>query len=725
MSTSHVSSPPSARREPSAREVDAFGVRYAPRSPGHAAVRDLCRLLHVLPGEGLEARFAWVERCVAWLREPRPAHGLLSEDEPEVPPSASRLALLVRVLEGESATRQSVSRLVSSIVAEARGLKLFAQVGMPGHQGFFSELTDRVLRRLLPAPPDPERLSELLLRLFPTPAEVTWLEALPIAPLARLLALVGEPQHPLPAPSGLLRSHMVDALTLLSTQTAALGLAEDVRDRSPEVAFRASPFLRLRRASDSVLARDAAQDSLRELNAALAECRHVVSIVSSHLEQAGVSVDLVYRLERIRRGLDRMEAIARVLGAARGEERCREAVTLVANLLRHAYEDRSVRALARTNTRLLARKVIERTGHSGEHYITTTRAEFHAMVHSAAGGGLVAALMAGAKLFLGSLVLAPFFSGLFYSLSYIIGFLLMQVLGFALATKQPSMTAAALAGAIGEGSSSSGGRLVRLVELIPRITRSQLAAALGNLSCVVPAAVGMALAFQMIAGRPILTPEKAQYVVESLHPWRSGTLPWAAFTGVLLWASSMAAGWLENFVVYRRIPEALAHHRGLQRLLGEAGARRLADGALHHVAGVGGNVSLGVLLAVAPGVGGFFGLPLQVRHVTLTFGSLALAGCALGPEAVMSQEFLVALLSVVGMGVLNFGVSFALALAVALRARDASVGDGLLLARAVLMRFLRAPRSFLLPPRDAPAPAPPEEPSLPETSTPVAGGPTA
>jgi site-specific recombinase len=705
--------------------VDAFCVRYAPRAPGHAAVRDLYRLLYALPTDGLEARFAWVERCLAWLREPRAAQGLTENEQPGTSVAASRLALLVRVLEGETSLRQAVARLVSAIVAEARGLKLFAQVGLPSRQGFFSELTDRVLRHLLPTPPDPERLSELLLRLFPGPSDVAWLEALPSAPMARLFSLASEPQPPLPAPSSLLRANLVDALTLLSTQMAALGLAEDVRDRSPGVAFRASPFLRLRRTCDSVLARDAGPDTLRELSASLTECRQVVALVTRHLEQSGVSVDLVYRLESLRRGLDRMEAISRVLGAAQGEDRCREGLALVTGLLRHSYADRSVRELTRTNLRLLARKVIERAGHSGEHYVTSTRAEFHALVHSAAGGGLIAALTAALVFFIGGLALAPFFVGLLAALNYAGSLLLMQALGFTLANKQPSMTAATLASAIGEDSGSRTGRLARLLELIPRITRSQLAASLGNLSCVLPAAVGLALAFQLATGRPLLTPEKATAVVESLHPWRSATLLWAALTGVLLWVSSVAGGWLENFFVYRRIPEALAHHRGLRRLLGEAGAQRLADGVLHHISGVGGSLVLGVLLAGVPGVGSFFGVPLDVRHGTLTFGALAFAGCALGPDAVMQPGFLTALLGVLAIGTLNFGVSFTLALAVALRAREASLRDGVLLLRMLAARLLREPRTFLLPPHEEPGAELTESPSPEEGSAPAPGGPGA
>lgn len=705
---------PQPRGGPSAREVDAFCVQYAPRQPGHAAVRDLLRLLYALPSDGHEARLDWVKRCVDWLREPLPARGLMEkEDEgPEASAATTRLALLVRVLEGEAAFREALTRLVGALAGQLEGMTLFAQVGLPAGQGFLTEGTDRLLRRLLPAPPEHHKLSALLLRLFPQRADAEWLAGLPPVLLARLFALVGEARPPEPAPVARVRAWLVDALSLLAVQTASQGLAEDVRERSPEVAFRASPFLRLRRVADMVLARDAARDTLLELEETLAECRRVVGIVTRHLEESGVSVDLVYRLERIRRGVGRMEAIGRVLGAGPGESRSREALALVADLLRRAHADRSVRELVRRNARLLALKVIERTGHSGEHYITTTRAEFHALVHSAAGGGVITAVAVALKAALTALKLAPFFTVLFVALNYAGGFVLMQLLGFTLATKQPSMTAATLAGAISEGTDA--GRLERLVELIPRITRSQLAAAVGNLSCVLPAAVALAAGYQWLTGHPFLSAQKAQTVVDTLHPWHSGTVAYAAVTGLLLWVGSLAGGWLENFAVYRRLPEALAHHPLALRLLGASGARRLANAFLHGVSGIGGSVALGTLLALVPLVGSFFGVPADVRHVTFAFGSLALAGCALGPAAVLQPAFLMALVGVAATLLCNFTVSFSLALGVALRARDVPLKDAPRLLRAVATHLVRNPRTFFLPPRDTPVTE--EAPAAPSAS---------
>nr|WP_255217278.1 site-specific recombinase [Myxococcus sp. AM010] len=651
-----------------------------------------------VPEGGLEDRLQWVERWMQWLRERIPAHALVDASEPEASAADSRLALMVRVLEGEPAMRATLTRLVSAVFEGSRGLKLFAQVGLPAGQGFFAEASDRLARSLLPAPPEPGKLSELLLRLCPDPDDADWLARLSPARLAQLAALVGEPASPEPMPAARVRADLMDALLLLAVQVAALGMAEDVRDRSPETSFRASPFLRMRLVCDAVLARDAAADTLRDLSQCVADCRQVVGSVSRHLEDAGVSVDLVYRLERIRRVLERMEAIARVLGAARGEPRWREAMTLVSDLLRRAHADRSVVELVKRNVRMLARKVIERAGHSGEHYITSTREGFHAMVHSAAGGGLVTAVAVAHKTFLSGLLLAPFFTFLAVGLNYALAFLLIQALGFTLATKQPSVTAATLAGAVGEGA--RGERLASLVELIPRITRSQLAAFVGNLGVVAPAAVVFALGYQLSTGNAFMSPAKAQATVASLHPWKSGTLIFAVMTGVMLWMSSVAGGWLENFVVYRRLPEALAHHRVLRRLLGEARARRLAEGFQHAASGLGANVTLGFLLALGPVVGGFFGLGLDVRHVTFVLGSLSLAGTALGPGAVLQPEFLAALAGMALTGLINFGVSFSLALGVAVRARDVPTREALPFLRAVLAHLVKDPRSFLLPPKE-------------------------
>jgi site-specific recombinase len=426
------------------------------------------------------------------------------------------------------------------------------------------------------------------------------------------------------------------------------------------------------------------------------QCKGASDAVVTNLEQYGVSVDVVYRIELVARSLDRLTALLRQLEPYAELARASEAKALLVELVGLRLSDRRLSDIARGNLHLLARKIIERAGHTGEHYITSSRKEWVKMLLSAGGGGVLTTGTAALKFLIGWAHLAPFAEGVLSACNYAGSFILMQLLGFTLATKQPSMTAAALAGTLRE----SAGRpdLSALVAMIARITRSQLAAAIGNIGMVIPAAFAFDAVWRSRhEGASFLNPETAGYVLQSLHPTQSGTILYAALTGVLLWSSSIAAGWLENWATYRRLPEAIAEHR-YGRYVGRGSMRWLAGFLRRNIAGFGGNTTLGTLLAMTPVMGKFFGLPLDVRHVTLSTGALTLAICSLGVSPESTPLILPAMLGIAIIGCLNFGVSFWLALAVALRAREAKRSDRLRLVLSVLATFVRSPLQFVIPP---------------------------
>jgi site-specific recombinase len=234
--------------------------------------------------------------------------------------------------------------------------------------------------------------------------------------------------------------------------------------------------------------------------------------------------------------------------------------------------------------------------------------------------------------------------------------------------------------------------------MIARITRSQLAAALGNIGMVVPATIAFDYYWRARhEGASFLDEEYAHYVLQSLHPTQSGTVFFAILTGVLLWSSSIAAGWLENWAAYRRLPEAIAEHR-YGRYVGRRTMRWLSRFFERNIAGFGGNTTLGFMLGMTPAFGKFLGLPLDVRHVTLSTGSLTFAACALGAPNLATPEFRWAVLGIAVIGLFNFTVSFSLALAVALRAREVDRSDRMRLVLSVLATFFRAPLQFFIPP---------------------------
>jgi site-specific recombinase len=484
---------------------------------------------------------------------------------------------------------------------------------------------------------------------------------------------------------------VLDAIGLITTRIAALGMAEAFRTRVAAGAIRESPLYHLTRAAPA------------EMPALIEAAREHLEQVKRALEDHGVSIDVVYSLDSIERGLLRIELLLPFVDGHDDLEPSYEIRALIDEVGKGLVGGRSFTQLLSDNLRLLARKVIERAGRTGEHYVTSSKREYWLMLASAAGGGVLTLGTAAGKFLIKWGHWPLFIDGALSAMLYAVSFVVMQLLGFTLATKQPSMTAASLAGTIRDRSGA--GRLDELVRLIARIARSQFAAAVGNVSAVIATALVFDLIYVSATGATFLSATDSINVIKSFDPIGSLTIFFAAFTGVLLWMSSLFAGWFENWIVYRRLPEAIEHHRWGKRL-GKARMARWARFLEHHAAGLGGSVSLGVMLGMMPVFGKFFGLPLDVRHITLSTGALTLSMSSIGIDGAGWQAFILASLGIMTMGLLNFGVSFALALVVALRARDVPRGERRTLPGAVLRRFLRSPLEFFYPPRETTPPEP-------------------
>lgn len=666
-------------------DPEALATRHA----GRVKPRDL-RALHRwlvgLAGAGgsLDGAMRVLETGARWLR----SGSALIEVEPA---PVVRLRLLIEVLEDVPAWRHALAAVVARVLGDGDALPAL-ESGLPNDRGLWPESADRLSRRFLPAADTSRDLGALISRLFPTARDAFWLGGVPRDLRVRLCHLLddGTRGADIVPPFAPLHQALLDAVALVATRTSALGLSREIRARSPEVPLAASPFFLLPRLCDALFTGIGSAVSCRDQ---IAACRSAVEAVRAHLEEFGVSVDVVYRIEVIGHNLDRLEELLGVVDARDDDDRYAAAFAVLARLAAARVRHRSLRDMLRTNLHLLARKVIEHAGETGEHYITVTRRQWWKMLGSGAGGGFITGPTTIIKYFIYWGHFALFVEGSFAAINYAISFLLMQLFGFTLATKQPSMIAAALAGSLhGSGQKTREGELDELVTLIQRICRSQLGAAIGNVVFVALTSLAFEAAWMRWKGAPFLDEHAAAHTLESFDPLSSGTVLFAAGTGVLLWLSSLGAGWLENWVTYRRLPEAIATHR-LGRIFGRRTMRWLARKLQHGVAGFGGNVSIGVLMGMTPVIGRFFGIPFQVRHVTLSTGSLTLAACTLGVHA---PHFIGACAGIGVMLALNFSVSFSCALFVALRARSVDHAGRRLLA-AIARRFWREPLPFFLP----------------------------
>ena len=657
------------------------------------------------PADGFGERLSWLADLTRWVVRP----GLVGGEPGSHAPRATRLRYLLGVLERNPPERLAVARSLRATVREIDALEVFAETGLAREGAPFQEALDRVVTRLLPRDPAAHDLEAVLRTIFPSVSDAEWLESLDDDTLATVALLFEHGQEADEDGWDTLGRDLPHALVALVADLARTGLSGPVRRRLGGGSFREQPFYALPAEAAAFAAaaeardRAAARSAAARLFESLARASACLEHAGEHLDAHGLSVSLVYRLERIASQIRRAE---RLLELAAGRGGAREATAFLARLVRDNVERASLRSLLAANTHLLARKVVDRAAETGAHYIARNRREYAEMLRSAAGGGLVTVTTAWLKLGIAALHAAPFVEGVLASLNYAAGFVAIQLAHFTLATKQPAMTGPALARRL-EHVDEPGG-VAAFVDEAVDLLRSQAAAIFGNLATVVPGVAAVNLLAILASGHPLLGPEKARSVLESLS--LAGPTPlYAALTGLLLYASSLVAGWADNWFAFRGLEGALAGNRRLAHALGASPARRLARWLRESVSGFAGNVSLGFLLGMTPALGRFLGLPLDVRHVTLSAGFLAAAASSLGADSLGQGAFLWALAGLLSMAILNVGVSFALALGTAVRARSLRAPERSAIRAEFWRRLRRRPADFVVPEEDRPEAAGPAD----------------
>jgi len=660
--------------------------------PQNAGAWDLSALLNAADATAsLPERHLWLVRLLEWLR-----HAAVPLENQQTPTPLLRLRHLLNVLERHPEYRAQVSALLLRFCREVDIAGLLADFGFAPRTGLASELGQRLRLRVLPATPATTNLAELFNLLFPEPDDALWLDQLDATTARRITALL-QPANGEPAPDW--RTPFLDAMMFLSSAVRATGFSPQLRERmSPELLVEA-PFRQLAPVAERVREHAVSGDHaalLQEahyLRALLDTCRRCALSVNDHLEEHGVSIDVVFEVDQL---LKRTHRIEELLVCVVSPEPADEVVKLVAHLVRTAEERRSLRALFAHHYSLLARKVAERSAETGEHYITRDRGAYRAMLRAAAGGGAVLAGTTFLKFFIMAIGLTAFWGGFWAGINYAASFVLIHLLHFTVATKQPAMTAPAMADKLTDMGSDEA--VEGFVDEVTHLIRSQAAGIVGNLAMVIPLVLGVQLACQFIFGATPIGPKDAEHVLHSLT-LLGPTLFFAAFTGVLLFASSIIAGWVENWFVWHRMDSAIAWNPRIVARLGSARAQRWAAYWRANISGFAANISLGLMLGIVPVVLLFFGLPIEVRHVTLSTGQLAAAVGALGFGVLQSGPFWWCLVAVGFTGVLNLGVSFFLAFKVALRSRGIRLNDRSRIYRAIRQRLWRAPLSFILPPK--------------------------
>ncbi|HEX8602356.1 MAG TPA: site-specific recombinase, partial [Pseudoduganella sp.] len=613
---------------------------------------------------------------------------------------------------------------VLRLLAARRHTSLYTEVGVLSNDGFFSELKRRLAYRILPPALGDEYLADLLDQVFYRQTDWQWISAVPALDWMDLFdTLFHRRDRTVMLPG------MLEAIRTLSYRVAAIGLEPKLTNFHTEMEQFESPFLVQNREvlhyldgyARMMAGEDVALDDARHLLVMLDQCDTVIARIRRKALVQGTSIALTYLLVTLAQSIDRMRKllflvdVSGELPAANGavaalestplrapaaREAQRRAATLSLSLeLIEAHNNKyTVRDLFGDNIYLLARNVTENASRTGEHYIAENRRELLGMFLSAAGAGLIVGLMALCKILLGTLRAAPLVEAFLFSMNYSLGFVLIHLLHFTVATKQPAMTASRIAASL----QSPDGRHVdldSLAELINKVFRTQVTAVLGNIATVVPTAWAIAWGWLQVTGHHLVSEGKAMHLLSDIDPIHTPALFYAAIAGVCLFLAGLVSGYYDNQALYSRWGRRVEQLRGLNAVLGRDRTKRLGLYLEHNLGSLMGNFLFGIMLGMASALGVLLGLPIDIRHVTFSSANFATAMVALDYK-VSWQLVVTSITGFLAIGAVNLLVSFGLALWVALRARRIPFEHGFLLLRALGRRLRKAPVDFFFGSRE-------------------------
>jgi site-specific recombinase len=158
----------------------------------------------------------------------------------------ARLELLVLALEKVPAAQRRFCASIHAVLGATRAVKLFGEIGLPNDRGLLAETTDRLARAVLPEPPAINEMWRLASHIFREPKDLEWLGPAADPLLNRLAAAGGEAWAPL-------QVQVLDAISVITTRIAALGMSEAMRVRMIETTVRDSPLYILTRSDPGTM----------------------------------------------------------------------------------------------------------------------------------------------------------------------------------------------------------------------------------------------------------------------------------------------------------------------------------------------------------------------------------------------------------------------------------------------------------------------------------------
>lgn len=585
---------------------------------------------------------------------------------------------------------------------------ILTDAGILQDTDFFYEVKKRIFAKFLPFQAPKDSLQYVLNQIFYLVSDPIWIHKIPKEELEELFEIlefetiyknteVNAPMY-----------EVLQSLNLLSQRSSGKALESEVLKMVPEYDKFESPFEAFEKELDAIQTTITSRDTecfitsedinYRQLLVLFKQCNNFVEKAFQNSSKYGISLRVNQNLLRIKQQLSRIEVLLPLLLVDKIQDKKDKSIELGLKLIQYNCQKTNVRKLVAESTQLLSYEITQHSAKTGEHYITESKTEYFKMLYTALGGGLVVGFLCIIKLLLSKIETSGFGHAFFYSLNYSFGFIIIYLLGFTLATKQPAMTAAALITALEVGLKNKGNNNEKhkaFAILFARLFRSQFIAFVGNVVMAFPVALVGIWAIDNIFGNNIATTNWYKFMID-LNPIGSLLLFHAAIAGFFLFLSGIISGSISNRDKHFDVKYRIEEHPWLKMTFGKAKTIRFANWYNKKWAGLISNFWFGVFLGSTASIGVFLGLDLDIRHITFASGNLALA--LYGAKFQVENSLMFWGIFGIGLiGLVNFLVSFSLSLGLAFRSRNIPLSELRPIITSIKQRFFKKPMSFFFP----------------------------
>ena len=306
----------------------------------------------------IDKRMTAMKSLMAWMRLPTPKT-IDGEETSHIHSKNLRFKFFLQFIERNPSEAALFIEMLREILTNGSAIRLYYLTGVSENNGFFSELMDRTISGALPRVHEERDLAELFRMVFTEKEDAEWFDLSYKLILPPILELIET--HKIETEN--LARDMDDALLILGAQISSLGITKGIRKRFRIKNLSLSPFVILGKIIVN------AQESESVILKEVSNCQHALQIVRESLEMTGVSVDLIYDIERITSLLQRVEMLVYLRSSSKRESREVIVSHFIASLIRDEINRLSVRDFLSEHVQMLTKKIVERSGEKSIHLL--------------------------------------------------------------------------------------------------------------------------------------------------------------------------------------------------------------------------------------------------------------------------------------------------------------------------------------------------------------------